>query len=66
MNITTAKKRVKEISNKSYDDETAHGLEDSLYLDFIKSIASGNKRDIRKIAKEILKTQEIPFGRWTS
>ena len=47
-NIIEAKNKVKAIRLIQTDYEAAHGLEDKLYLDFIKHIAA-NSKDILEI-----------------
>ena len=58
-----AKQRVQAIRDAAGDDESAHGMEDQLYLDFVRHVAS-HEGPHRAIAEEILKTGEIDFARW--
>lgn len=50
------------------DDERAHGLQDGLYLEFIRSIAKGNlgisDSELRKQAKLVASVDDIEFCRW--
>ena len=64
MDLKEAKARVGDIKKGKDDDELAHGLEDKLYADFVRYIANGGKKDLRKIANELLKTEDIDFARW--
>ena len=63
MTLIEAMERVKAIQSASGDDEIAHGMEDTLYTDFIRYIASTNGEHA-EIARELLKTEEIDFARW--
>lgn len=58
-----AKKRVQAIRDAKGDDEMAHSMEDQLYLDFVRHVAS-QEGPHRAVAEEILKTGEIDFTRW--
>ena len=44
--------------------EVAHSKEDILMEDFIRYIANGGKKDLRKKAQIILKSTEIDFPRY--
>ena len=64
-------KRIKWLAEGKGDDEAAHGQEDDLYQDFVKMVAeipTGSHGAVllvlSKIAKEVLKTQDIDFARW--
>ena len=63
MDIQTIKKRIEEIRELRSDYKLAHGLEDNLYIDFIKYIAR-QKGEYAKEAREILKTDKIDFNRY--
>jgi len=56
-------KRIEEIKKNKYDYEKAHSLEDELYIDFIKYVAT-LPHPISLTAKAILKTQDIDFIRY--
>lgn len=64
MNIEQAKHRVEEIRRSAGDDERAHGMEDSLYSDFIKHVQALGIDGVSDVAAEILKTKDIDFSRW--
>ncbi|MBD0888705.1 hypothetical protein GRI01_00410 [Lactobacillus gasseri] len=55
---------VKEIKEEQSDPEVAHLLEDNLYEQVLNEIAFGKCSNSKKIAKEALKTKDIPFSRW--
>lgn len=63
MKINEIRKRIKNISNISGDDEAAHSLEDRLRHDVLKAIADGAE-NAKELAIEALKTSEINFARW--
>lgn len=67
MKIAEVATRVHEIYEKKFDFETAHGLEDRLYVDILTYIASGKCLDIsyaRELAKTALVAQNIDFPRY--
>jgi restriction endonuclease Mrr len=55
-------KRIEELA-KEGDDQAAHELEDSLYIDVLRAIANGAENP-SKLAKEALKAHEIDYTRW--
>jgi hypothetical protein len=63
MTIDDVKLQVQHIQEAKHDDESAHGMEDSLWEDVLKSIAHGAK-NARELATEALKTKNIKFSRW--
>jgi len=65
MTIDEVRERVDDIRHGAGDDETAHGMEDNLYIDVLEAIANGAGNP-EKLAAEALKTQEIEFYRWYS
>nr|MDF9458028.1 hypothetical protein [Bacillus pumilus] len=65
MTVDEVKERVDDIRHGVSDDETAHGMEDDLYIDVLEAIANGADNP-EKLAAEALKTQEIEFYRWYS
>lgn len=64
MEIKDVIDQVKEIKEEQSDPEVAHLLEDSLYEQVLNEIAFGKCSNSKKIAKEALKTKDIPFRRW--
>jgi len=50
----------------SGDYETAHELEDNLYVSVLRAIAKGMVIDPSTCAKEALKTQRLKFARFTA
>ncbi|KLK98059.1 hypothetical protein XJ18_17675 [Bacillus pumilus] len=65
MTVDDVRERVENIRQVAFDDETAHGMEDDLYIDVLEAIATGADSP-EKLAAEALKTQEIEFYRWYS
>lgn len=63
MNKEEIAERVAVIERATWDFDGAHRLEDSLYLDFIKHVASQNG-PYSAMAKQILKTQDLTFSRY--
>ena len=66
MNIDEIKKRVAEIDAIKDDPEKAHISERALMDDFIKHIADNGPADLAEMAKEVLKTWDIDFHRWSN
>lgn len=64
MEFKDISQKINKIKETSDDDEMAHGLEDELYKEFIKSIAEGKVEYIQEKAKMILIVQHINFSRW--
>lgn len=64
MNLVTIQTRIKEIEEKRWDDEAAHILEDALMADFIMFVQENGDETLSTMAKEVLKTSDIPFERW--
>ena len=64
MEIKDVIEQVKEIKEEQSDPEVAHLLEDNLYEQVLNEIAFGKCSNSKKIAKEALKTKDIPFKRW--
>jgi len=62
MNIKDIKKAIKSIED-SNDPEVKHGIEDNLYIDFIKHVADSGG-ELADLAKEVLKVDEMQFDRW--
>ncbi|WP_426043228.1 hypothetical protein [Bacillus pumilus] len=55
MTVDEVKERVDDIRHEAGDDETAHGMEDDLYIDVSEAIANGADNP-EKLAAEALKT----------
>jgi hypothetical protein len=63
MTVEDVKIQVNLIKEKAYDNEKAHVIQDSLWLDVLTDIANGNP-DARNLAKAAIKTDQIKFERW--
>lgn len=66
MRLEDIQERVKEIEDLSQDgdDEQCHGLENDLYVDFVKYIANSTVDEkLSGMAKAILKTRDFDFER---
>jgi len=55
--------RVNKIEAVAGDDERAHSMEDSLYEDVLRYMATLN-HECSRLAVAALKTKEIDFERW--
>lgn len=64
MTVEQVRERVAEIEASVGDDETAHGMEDRLYLDLLRAIAEGRCADPAACAAEAIKADELDFARW--
>ncbi len=64
MDIEEIKATVEEIRELRHSDESAHIREDALHVKFIEFIAEQGSPELQAMAKEVLKTGEIPFCRW--
>ena len=64
MTIETIKKRIEEIKDVRWDFESAHGMEDRLYTDFIRYVSIAGDKELAEKAHEILKTEHIEFPRY--
>lgn len=59
MTVDEVRRRVAEIREKAWDDEVAHGMEDNLWRDVLRAIAT------EKVAgAEASATEDIDFSRW--
>lgn len=60
------REKIKQIEQISNDDEAAHSHEDALYSGFIESLSKHDykKKEIKEMAKLIMKTKKISFARW--
>lgn len=54
---------LKMIYDSRYDPEVAHSLEDDLYYDFVKFITESCDDKIKELAKLVLTSRDIKFGR---
>ncbi len=61
MKVIDVKRLLKDIRKE--DDETAHILEDKMFVKVLKEIACGAV-NAQALAKEALKSQKISFCRW--
>jgi hypothetical protein len=68
MTLIEVKARVADILGAAGDSEIAHGLEDELYLDVLRAIATGRCLDYppEDFALEALRASEVPFPRYRS
>jgi len=58
---------VKELMSRSVDGEILHGLEDELKDDFIKWLSEDSTNiEIKLMAKEIMKINDMDFPHWYS
>ena len=66
MNIQEIQEKVQHIRDIAGDDEMAHVEEDDLRAEFIRYVASSRhaSAELREMANEVLKTEQIEFGRW--
>jgi hypothetical protein len=66
MMLNEVKARVTEIADTADDPEQAHRLEDTLYRDVLKAIATGQCRDYppEDFAAEALRAGPLRFPRW--
>lgn len=64
MLIHEIQKRVDEIKVSASDDESAHGLQDKLYLDFIEFVAQTADKDLAEKAQLVASVDQIHFSRW--
>ena len=64
MTLKEVTDRVAAIYRMRGDDEAAHGAEDKLYADVLRSIADGTAKDPAALAVVALTTSEFDFARW--
>ena len=62
LTIRTVQDRVAAIKAVAHDYEMAHGMEDELYSDVLRSIADGAPNAAR-LAEEALKASQLGFAR---
>lgn len=65
MDLDHIKSSVEEINRLRWDFETAHSLEDQLYRRFVEHVAEQGG-ELGAMAKQVLKTKEIDFPRYTA
>lgn len=63
--VAEVKRGIKRLKELSGNDERARSLEDSLRFQVLLAIASGSDQ-AQLLAKEVLKTMDVDFSRWTS
>lgn len=56
--------RVASIAAAAGDNETAHILQDDLFVEFIAHVAITAPEPWSSMAAEVLKTKDIQFSRW--
>lgn len=64
MRASDVEERLQRIRKVVWDDELAHSLEDELYLEVLRAIASGMCDDPKACAAKAIETQVFAFGRW--
>jgi hypothetical protein len=64
MTVEEVEAEVARIRAIAGDDEAAHGAEDDLWENVLRSIASGETTQPAEIAAAALKTKTIEFARW--
>lgn len=64
MTIEQVQRRLAEIEGIKGDAEKAHGKEDQLFTDVLRSIANGNCDDPIAVCHEALKSLKIDFPHW--
>ena len=66
MTLEQIQNRLLMIEIHSADDQAAHEMEDALYLEFIQYVATLDIPSLAGKAREVLKTKQINFQRYTS
>jgi len=73
LTIEEINNQIKSIVDNMWDDEVAHSSEDSMITirriidlreEFIKHIAENGPPELSKMAKLVLSTNNLDFGRW--
>lgn len=68
MKITkeAAYKAIADINNRKHDNETAHRIQDEVYIDFIESIFHDDYtiNEIKEVAQILNTIKDISFTRW--
>ncbi len=52
------------INEAAHDPEAAHNLEDALYNEFIRHVATHGDENLRNMAMLVLRSKDISFPRW--
>jgi hypothetical protein len=66
MDIESIRASVELIRANQLDPEVAHSMEDCLHGAFLDHVAQHGPEELAAMAREILKTTEIEFDRWTA
>jgi hypothetical protein len=69
MDIEHVKEKVSAIERATDDPEKAHGLEDDLLREFVTWLAGeslSNPFQVQEIAREIERSLDLPFPRWSA
>lgn len=70
MEIQEVKERIIAIADTcKTDDEAAHSLETSLFLDFVGAVKDDvyqSKKQMAEVATELLKVKKIKYSRWAA
>lgn len=64
MDLEYVKQQVAKIDAMKDDDESAYSAENGLRAEFIALVAEVGSPELAAMAREVLKTDEIEFGRW--
>lgn len=64
MDLEYVKQQVAKIDAMKDDAESAHSAENGLRAEFIALVAEVGSPELAAMAREVLKTDEIEFGRW--
>lgn len=64
LTVEEVRARIEDIKAVVADAERAHSLEDSLYEDILRAIATDRCDDPKGCAAAALSTQDIDFPRW--
>lgn len=67
MNLEEIEERLRRIDALKRDAERAHAAEDGLVWDFVEHVAAAqDPRGLPELARAVLKSRDIQFGRWTA
>lgn len=66
MDIKDVELRIAEIEREKDDFERAHGMTDQLYRDVLNAIASGEAEHPRRLARAVLKVEDVGFPRYAA
>lgn len=55
-----------DIDAMKWDDERAHGMEDGLHIEVLEWMTKSPyaSAEVRRVAREALKSRDLEFGRW--